>query len=199
MITFKNIQNEEPLVNFHRIYRDAEANHQKNIEAMCISSYSNEDQLVDSRYVNLKYIDGLNWTFYSNYQSPKSKQFVSHNQVSVIFYWNTIDTQIRLRAHIKKSPTYESDEHFRIRSKEKKALAVSSSQSEIIRSYDEVIANYKKVLDDDELLKKRPKYWGGYTFSPFYFEFWKGHESRLNQRKVYLYENGKWKTTCLQP
>lgn len=199
MITFKNIQNEEPLVNFHRIYRDAEANHQKNIEAMCISSYSNEDQLVDSRYVNLKYIDGLNWTFYSNYQSPKSKQFVSHNQVSVIFYWNTIDTQIRLRAHIKKSPTYESDKHFRIRSKEKKALAVSSSQSEIIRSYDEVIANYKKVLDDDELLKKRPKYWGGYTFSPFYFEFWKGHESRLNQRKVYLYENGKWKTTCLQP
>ncbi len=199
MITFKNIQNEEPFIIFHKIYQDAEENQQKNIEAMCISSYSKEEQLVDSRYVNLKYIDGINWTFFSNYQGPKSRQFISHNQVSVVFYWNTIDTQIRLRAHIKKSPTHESDKHFRIRGKEKKALAVSSFQSEIIKNYDEVIDNYKKVLDDDGLLKNRPKYWGGFTFSPFYFEFWRGHESRLNKREVYFYQNGEWKSSCLQP
>ena len=31
----------------------------------------------------------------------------------------------------------------------------------------------------------RPSNWGGYSFKPYYFEFWEGHKSRLNKRNVY--------------
>ena len=57
---------------------------------------------------------------------------------------------------------------------------------------------YEKVLKNDNL-KDCPEYWGGYTFVPYYFEFWEGHESRLNKREVYEMRNGHWEHFILQP
>tara|TARA_B100000965_G_scaffold24911_2_gene18742 strand:+ start:20920 stop:21519 length:600 start_codon:yes stop_codon:yes gene_type:complete len=199
MIAFLDIDKSIPYKNFQELYKTALENNQKNIEAMCISSYSKETELVDSRFVNLKYIKGSSWTFFSNYNGPKSKQFSSHDQISIIFYWNSINVQIKMRAKIKKTSSIDSDEHFSKRSIEKNAIAISSKQSEIIESYDEVLENYKKVLEDDNHIKKRPDYWGGYTFTPFYIEFWKGHESRINKRELYVFENGAWSSFFLQP
>ena len=33
---------------------------------------------------------------------------------------------------------------------------------------------------------------GGYSFSPYYFEFWDGHKSRVNKRYVYELVKNKW-------
>ena len=44
-----------------------------------------------------------------------------------------------------------------------------------------------------------PEYWGGYSFTPYYFEFWKGHESRINKREVFDQIDGVWKQSFLQP
>ena len=48
-------------------------------------------------------------------------------------------------------------------------------------------------------LTKCPDYWGGFSFIPFYFEFWEGHESRLNKRESYEYKNNEWAHGFLQP
>ena len=48
-------------------------------------------------------------------------------------------------------------------------------------------------------LKKCPDYWGGYYFSPFYFEFWEGHDSRLNKREVFELVEGEWSEYMLEP
>ena len=48
-------------------------------------------------------------------------------------------------------------------------------------------------------LKKCPDFWGGYSFTPYYFEFWEGHESRLNKREVYKKSDDIWKHFILQP
>ena len=45
----------------------------------------------------------------------------------------------------------------------------------------------------------RPSYWGGFSFIPFYFEFWQGQEFRLNKREVYEEINGDWIKYTLQP
>ena len=47
----------------------------------------------------------------------------------------------------------------------------------------QVKENYNKSLNKDDL-KKCPNYWGGYSFKPYYFEFWSGHESRINKREI---------------
>jgi len=44
-----------------------------------------------------------------------------------------------------------------------------------------------------------PEYWGGFSFIPYYFEFWVGHESRINKREVFDKTEGIWKHSFLQP
>jgi pyridoxine/pyridoxamine 5'-phosphate oxidase len=77
-------------------------------------------------------------------------------------------------------------------------LAISSSQSQPINSYEEVRTNYQNVLKNMNLVDC-PKYWGGFSFIPYYFEFWEGHDSRLNKREVFNKIDGIWKHSFLQP
>jgi len=199
MINIKNINNSAPYKRFEEEYLKASKKNQPNIEAVLISSYNKNINEVDARFVNLKYINEDEWIFFSNYDSPKAIQFQSHKQITAIFYWNSINVQIRIKGHIEKSSKHISDIHYSNRGDKKNALAISSQQSKFIKKYDEVVDNYRKVLNDKILLKKRPVNWGGYSFKPYYFEFWEGHESRLNKRTVYENCDGKWKQSILQP
>ena len=40
---------------------------------------------------------------------------------------------------------------------------------------------------------------GGYRFIPYEFEFWTGHEFRINQRIHFKLINNQWEKTLLQP
>ena len=109
MIEFKNLNKEEPYVLFKAKYDEALNADQKNIEAIAISSFDSEKKEVDSRYVNLKYIENEDWVFFSNYQSPKAYQFKRNQKISVLIYWNSVDIQIRMKADIKKLSNIKSD------------------------------------------------------------------------------------------
>ena len=199
MIKFINLSSEKPYIHFQSLYQEALENDQRGIEAISVSSYSQEMNEVEARYVNLKYIVDNEWIFFSNYNSPKAQQFSAHNQVSVLIFWPSINTQIRMKALISKTPIEFSDEHFKGRSKEKNALAISSNQSEAIDSYDEVAKNFNQALISITPNTVRPDYWGGFSFVPYYFEFWQGHKNRLNKRHVFEKQDNKWEERFLQP
>ena len=97
MINLKKMTQARPFIEFKKKYDFAEQNNQQNIEAMCIASYSRSLNEVDSRFVNLKYIDNESLVFFSNYEGPKAEQFRSHDQVTVVFYWNIVNVQIRIK------------------------------------------------------------------------------------------------------
>ena len=198
MITFKNLNQEPPFLILKNYYDDALKNKQKNIEAISISSFNTNINEVDSRYVNLKFITNDEFIFFSNYNSPKALAFNSHNQIAALFYWSSINVQIRMRAKIKKTTNKYNQKYFFNRLEEKNALAISSNQSKLINSYSQVKENYNKSLKYDDL-KKCPEYWGGFSFIPYYFEFWEGHESRINKREVFDKIDGGWKHSYLQP
>jgi len=199
MINFLNLSPEKPYIIFQSLYQKAIDNGQKGIEAISVSSYNQPLKEVEARYVNLKYIDNNEWIFFSNYLSPKANQFESHNQVSVLIYWASINTQIRMKAKIFKTSSEFSDEHFQGRTKEKNALAISSNQSQVIDSFDEVTKNFHETLEIITSETPRPNFWGGYSFTPYYFEFWQGHENRLNQRHVFKRQDDEWTEQLLQP
>lgn len=198
MIKFNNPSQEVPYLLFKNIYTKSLKANQKNIEAISISSYSLNNKEVNARFVNLKFVNNQEFIFFSNYNSPKSKDFDLHQQITGLLYWNSINIQIRMKAYIKKTSIAFNQEYFAQRSKEKNALAISSSQSNIISSYGFVKEKYEKSLKEDDLIKC-PDYWGGFSFIPYYFEFWKGHESRLNQREAYSLEKNEWVKSYLQP
>ena len=198
MIQFNNLNLEIPYLIFKSKYDAAINAGQKGIEAISISSYNREIREVDSRYVNLKFISNDEFIFFSNYDSPKASSFNSHDQIAALVYWPSINVQIRMRAKIKRTTDEYNQNYFFNRSEEKNALAISSIQSKPIDSYNQVKENYNKSLKNDDL-KKCPEFWGGYSFTPYYFEFWEGHESRLNKREVYEKSDDSWKHLILQP
>ena len=198
MIQFNNLNQEIPYLLLKEKYDEAINAGQKNIEAISISSYNKEISEVDSRFVNLKFINNDEFIFFSNYESPKAASFNSHNQISLLVYWSSINVQIRMKAKIKKTSNDYNQKYFFNRSEEKNALAISSNQSKPIYSYSQVKENYNKSLKNDDL-KKCPEFWGGYSFTPYYFEFWEGHELRLNKREVFEKIDGVWEQSFLQP
>ena len=198
MIKFNNLNQETPYQLLKEKYDEAVDAGQKGIEAISISSFNKEVNEVDSRYVNLKFINNDEFIFFSNYESPKAAAFNSHNQIAALLYWSSINVQIRMKAKIKKTSNEFNQKYFFDRSEEKNALAISSNQSTEIDSYSQVKENYNNSLKNDDL-KKCPEYWGGYSFIPYYFEFWEGHESRINKRKIFEKIDGFWKQSYLQP
>ncbi len=199
MIEITNISKEKPYQIFKSYYDSALLAKQKSIEAISISSFDSSSNEVESRFVNLKYIIDNKWTFFSNYESPKAMHFESHNQISALFYWQKLNLQIRLKAKIFKSPKTFSDKHFENRSLEKNALAISSSQSKPVLSYETIEDSYNKTFQQISSQTKRPHYWGGFTFVPYYFEFWEGHKNRLNKRYVFEQKDDAWMEQFLQP
>tara|TARA_Y100000385_G_C13073506_1_gene630232 strand:- start:113 stop:718 length:606 start_codon:yes stop_codon:yes gene_type:complete len=198
MINFINISSTKPYKIFRNYYSKALLNNQKSIEAIAISSFNKTTNEVESRFVNLKYINNQDWIFFSDYNSRKAQDFVTHDQISALFFWKSINVQIRLKAYLKKTDKKFSDTHFAKRSLKKNALAISSNQSKFINSYQEVYENFNHTLNNKDL-SLRPDDWGGYSFVPYYFEFWEGHESRINKRVVYQIKNNEWNQYFLQP
>jgi pyridoxamine 5'-phosphate oxidase len=198
MIEFKNINQEAPYLIFVNKYNDALNKKQDLIEAMNISSYNSNTQEVNSRYVNLKIIDNKQFIFFTNYNSHKSEEFKTHNQIAATFYWPSTNMQIRIKANINKTSVEYNQKYFYERSAKKNALAISSNQSKKIDSYESVIKKYNKSFKFDDL-SKCPNYWGGYSFIPYSFEFWEGHESRLNKRYLYKIDKDIWKHSILEP
>ena len=198
MIEFTNLNPEIPYQLLKEKYDEALNAGLRGIEAISISSYNKEIAEVDSRYVNLKFISNDEFIFFSNYNSPKAVAFNSHDQIAALLYWPSINVQIRIRAKIKKTSNEYNQKYFFDRSEEKNALAISSNQSKQIDTYSQVKENYDKSFKNNDL-KKCPEYWGGYSFTPYYFEFWEGHESRINKREVFDKIDGVWKHSFLQP
>ena len=191
MIQFNNISQETPYLVFKDKYEDSLRAKQKNIEAISISSYSSSRNEVNARFVNLKFVNNKDFIFFSNYKSPKSQEFNQHNQIIGLLYWSNTNTQIRMKAYIKQMSSEFNKDYFAQRDKKQNALAISSDQSSPIASYEAMQKNYEISLKESDLTEC-PEYWGGYSFTPYYFEFWEGHESRLNKRETYELNNGKW-------
>ena len=198
MIKFTNLNQAKPFLILKEKYDEALKINQKNIEAISISSFNKDTNEVDCRYVNLKFIDDDKFIFFSNYNSPKSIAFSSYNQIAATFYWPTANTQIRMKAKIKRTPIDYNNQYFKNRSQDKNALAISSNQSQRIKSYTDVLKKYIEVKKKNSLTAC-PDYWGGFSFVPYYFEFWEGHDSRLNKRQVFEKTHEGWKDYIIEP
>ena len=153
MISFSRIDGTEPYSLFQDYYFEAERKKQNNIEAIAIASYQKDIEEVDSRFVNLKYIEENRWFFYTNYNSPKAKQFAQSEKISALIFWNSINTQIRIKAKIKKQSHNLNQKYFEDRNPKKNALAISSEQSRPIESFERIVKNFENTFSDDNTEK----------------------------------------------
>ncbi len=198
MVSFIN-NNSSPILKLEEEYKKAKRLDQKNVEALYVSTINQDNNTPNSRLVNVKYIKNNKIYFFSNYNSQKAKEIESNQAVSCIFFWNSINCQIRIKGDVSKISSIESDKHFNSRAKEKNILAIISKQSEVLDNYNTFTETFKHNLENLKEPISRPNYWGGYEITPYYFEFWNGHEFRLNKREVYENNGKRWLNYSLYP
>ena len=172
MIDFRDNLKDKPYILLRNFYKKALDFNQKNIEAIAISSYNKNDNEVNSRFVNLKYIEKDKWVFFTNYNSRKSQDFNFTLKLAQYFIGMRLIYKSELRL-ISKNYPQTSLMHILLIEIQKNALAIASNQSSKAESHGYIKNKYLKVLNSKNEYK-RPDYWGGYTFTPIILNFGKG-------------------------
>ena len=153
------------------------------------------------RTVLLKGVSDEGFVFYSNYNSEKGRQIEENPRASILFYWENLERQVRVRGNVDKLSEAESDEYFQSRPRGAQIGAVASPQSERIEDRVELEDRYRVIAKKYQgMLIDRPNNWGGYRLVPKSLEFWQGRNDRLHDRFLYnLEEDGIWSKERLAP
>lgn len=154
----------------------------------------------DARIVLVKDVSELGLTFYTNYESAKGRQLEAHRQAAMVFFWQPLRRQVRLRGSVAKISSDESDSYYSSRPRDSQLGAWASEQSrELVE---------RAVLEDrvEEFARRfpeqvpRPAHWGGFRLAPDRVEFWQGRDNRLHDRFVYRRADPEgWSIARLMP
>ena len=189
-----------PVKQFERWWNDATNSELAEPNAMTLATSTPEGR-PSARIVLLKSFDADGFIFFTNYESRKGQEMAANPQVSLLFFWQELERQVRIDGIVSKTSAAISDEYYQLRPPGSRIGAIASPQSRVIphRSFLEEQVNIiaaKYVLDNPE----RPEYWGGYIVKPLLMEFWQGRSNRLHDRVQYTLESsGDWKIERLSP
>lgn len=169
-------------------------------EAQAMTLSTVVDNKPSSRIVYLRELDDDKLFFYGNLNSRKAQDMQKNPNVSLNFFWAPLERQIRLEGTVMLAADKYNDNYFNNRPYESKLGAWASEQSARLNSrkdLDDRVELFRKQYEGKEIT--RPPYWGGWVFTPNYYEFWQGRKSRLHDRICYELKDGRWEIFRLAP
>ena len=192
---------EDPINLFNRWFHEVEDfGGVDEVNAMTVSTIG-LDGFPKSRVVLLKKYTYEGFIFYTNYKSEKGKAISNNPNISLSFFWHTMERQVIIKGIAEKTTTNISDGYFESRPDGSKLGAIVSNQSQVIPSRS-VLEDKLKQLEKDFQGKEipRPDFWGGFLVKPVEVEFWQGRPNRLHDRIRYqLQVDFSWKIDRLSP
>lgn len=189
-----------PVKQFEKWWQDAINSELEEPNAMTLATSTPEGR-PSARIVLLKSFDTEGFIFFTNYESRKGKEMAANPQVSLLFFWQELERQVRIDGTVSRTSAAISDEYYNSRPMGSRVGAIASPQSRVIphRSFLEEQVNIiaaKYVLETPV----RPEHWGGYLVKPTLMEFWQGRSNRLHDRVQYrLTEGNEWMIERLAP
>lgn len=155
----------------------------------------------DARIVLLSRYDEQGFVFHSNYFSRKGEQLAAHAQAAMVFWWDELGYQVRIRGQVEKTSGEQSDAYFAGRPRGSQLGAWASEQSQVIEGryvLEQRLQECSRRFQDKDVM--RPPHWGGYRVLPREMEFWENREDRLHHRDLYTRDdNGQWQVQIIAP
>jgi pyridoxamine 5'-phosphate oxidase len=190
----------DPVAQFGRWFQEASAADVPEPNAMTLAT-ADARGAPSARVCLLKGYDARGFVFYTNYASRKGQQLAENPRAAIVFFWESLERQVRIEGTVEKVSRQESEEYFHSRPVGSQVGAWVSRQSSVIATREELDRR------EAELMAKYagrtvplPDFWGGYRLIPNRIEFWQGRPSRLHDRLEYVRDvNGGWALRRLSP
>ncbi len=196
---FDSTPPKDPLATFHAWLEEATAGEPRDPTAAALATVG-EDGMPSVRMVLLKGASASGFVFYTNYESRKGRQLLAHPKAALVFYWKSLDRQVRVEGAVEQVDAADADAYFASRPRESRIGAWASQQSRPLEGRFEL---EKRVVEFG--LKyaigevPRPPYWSGFRIVPRMIEFWQGSAFRLHDRLVYHRDGVGWRNERLFP
>ncbi len=190
---------DDPIEVFTSWLAKAESAEPRDATAMTLATVG-EDGMPSARMVLLKGVDARGFVFYTNLESRKGRQLLSHPKAALIFHWKSLNRQIRLEGEVEQVTDAEADTYFASRPRDSRIGAWASAQSRPLAGRFELenkVAEYALKYAIGDL--PRPPYWSGFRLLPRQIEFWQEGKFRLHDRLVYYRDGDSWRTERLYP
>ena len=191
--------NPDPFVLFRDWYDEANRSSLPMPHAMSLSTVR-ADGSPASRMVLLSSFDARGFVFHTNYGSGKGGEIADSPRAALLFWWESLNRQVRIEGAVEKTAPEESDAYFAGRPRGAQIGAWASDQSRVLPFGETLEARVREIEARHQGGPvPRPPHWGGYRVIPRAFEFWTGRENRLHDRLRYDRTAEGWATTQLYP
>ena len=152
------------------------------------------------RILLLKGVDERGFVFYTNHESRKGAELLTHPRAAMCFHWQPLERQVRVEGTTRPVTTEEADAYFATRERGSQIGAWASLQSQAITKAGDLEA---RVAEMEARFAggpvPRPPHWSGFRLAPHRIEFWHNMPSRLHERHVYQREPDGWRRETLYP
>lgn len=194
-------QTTDPLEIFGTWYAEAGKSEPNDPSAMALATVG-PDGTPAVRMVLLKDYDADGFVFYTNYESRKGEQLLSHPKAALLFHWKSLRRQVRIEGPIRQTTPEEADTYFATRARGSQLGAWASEQSRPLESRFALEKRVAEVTARYVVGKvPRPPHWSGFRLQPTLIEFWQDGAFRLHDRLEYRRSSPgePWTTRTLYP
>jgi len=191
----------EPLKLFAAWFSEAKRAEPVNPDAMALATVDT-DGSPNVRMVLLKGFDERGFVFYTNVRSVKGLELADTPQAALVFYWKSLQRQVRMRGPVEPVSAAEADAYFATRSRMAQIGAWASKQSSPLKgrlTFEKEVARYTAKYAVSAV--PRPAHWSGYRLTAREIEFWQERPFRLHDRVAFTRSGsaGSWRKTRLYP
>ena len=124
---------DDPWQSFGAWFAEAEKSEPNDPNALALATVG-ADGMPSLRMVLLKGVDERGFVFYTNYESRKGQQLMSHRKAALTFHWKSLRRSVRIEGDVELTTPEEADAYFATRPRSSQICAWASDQSRPLES-----------------------------------------------------------------